>query len=423
MLSAAVDIAARDGYEATTIDRIIAQAGVSRPTFYDYFTNKDACLLATITMVNRHVLAQVQKRVSAQPPARAVHATIETIFELCVEHPTMARVLLDASLAGPPEVLDARSDGIAAVARTIDDAHRAVPAQALVPDIGSSVLIAGILCLLGASLRRDEVPDLAMLEAVLSWVDSYAVPATERRWATLRIPSPIEPRSVMLEPPFGTPPLAAKHDFPGGQAEHARQRLLFAAGAASDNKGFSAATLTDITRSAGVSYRIFRRLFSTKEGLFMALHEVGYRRALAVSFRGYLSSRTWPERVWTAGQAYTEFVASNPTIAHVGFVDSYAAGPHAALRMDKTLKAFTLFLADGDAYLAAGRERPPQIALDAIAATIFDLGSRHCRAGKGAELPDLLPQAIYIALTPFLGPQDSVRFLDSKVDTRQDTAA
>jgi AcrR family transcriptional regulator len=418
-----VDIAARDGYEATTIDRIIAQAGVSRPTFYDYFTNKDACLLATITMVNRHVLTQVQKRVSAQPPAHAVHATIETIFELCVEHPAMARVLLDASLAGPPEVLDVRSDGIAAVARTIDDAHGAVPGQALVPDIGSSVLIAGVLRLLGAALRRDDIPDIAMREAVLSWVDSYAVPATERRWATLRIPSPIKPRSLVLEPPFGTPPLAAKHDFPGGQIEHARQRLLFAAGAVSDNKGFSAATLTDITRIAGVSHRIFKRLFSTKEGLFMALHEVGYRRALAASFRGYLSSHTWPERVWAAGQAYTDFVASNPTIAHVGFVDSYAAGPHAALSMDKTLKAFTLFLADGDAHLAAERERPSQVALDAIAATIFNLGYCHCRAGKSTELPCLLPQAVFIALTPFLGPQASSKFIDSKLDTPQATAA
>jgi AcrR family transcriptional regulator len=423
MLSAAVDIAARDGYKATTIGRIIAQAGVSRPTFYDYFANKDACLLATITMVNQHVLAQVDKRVKAQPPERAAYAAIEAIFELCVEDPAMARVLLDASLAGPARVLDARSDGIAAVARAIDDAHGAVSAQALVPDIGSSVLIAGILRLLGASLRRDDMPDIAMLGAVLSWVESYAAPATERRWASLRVASSSEPKSVTLEPPFGRAPLAAKHDFPGGPVEYARQRLLFAAGALSESKGFGPATVADITGRAGVSHRIFRRLFPTKEDLFLALYELGYTRALAATFSAYFSSSAWPESVWAAGQAYTEFVARNPTIAHVGFVDCYAAGARVARYMDKTLRAFTLFLADGDAHLTTERERPPQVVLDAIAATIFDLGHCHCRAGKSAELPDLLPQAAFIALTPFLGPQETARFIVGRLDTPQGVAA
>jgi AcrR family transcriptional regulator len=419
LLSAATEIAARDGYEATTISQIVADAGVSRPTFYDYFADKDDCLLSTILAANEQLLSEVEQKANAQPPARAVYATIEAIFELCVEHPEIARVLLDVSLSGPPQALDARSDGIAAIARVIDAAHEAVPADALLPDIESSALIAGIQRLLGASLRRDHIPDAAMLETVLSWVESYNVPAAQLRWSALRMSSPPGRRPVVPEVPFGRDPVASEHDYPNGQTEHARQRLLFAAGELSERKGIGRTTLADIAKRAGVSYRTLKRLYSIKEGLFMALHEIGYRRTLAATFGAYSSSCTWPERVWAAGQAYTEFVARNPTIAHVGFVDSYAAGSHAARSMDKTLKVFTLFLADGDAHLPTERERPPQVALDAVAATIFELGFEQVRSGNGTELPTLLPQAVYLALAPFLGVEEAGEFVEWKVGTAE----
>jgi AcrR family transcriptional regulator len=423
LISAATDIAACEGYEATTISQIVAAAGVSRPTFYDYFADKDDCLLSTIVASSQHLLSEIEKKASAQPPARAAYATIETIFEFCIEHPAMARVLLDVSLSGPPQALDARSDSITAIALVIDAAHSTVPADALLPDIGPFALIAGIQRLLGASLRRNQIPDPAMLDAVLSWVESYSVPAQRLCWTGLRMSSPTEPVPVVPQLPFGRAPVTAEHEYPNGRIEHARKRLLFAAGELCESQGTSRTTLTDITRRAGVGYRTLKRLYSTKEDLFIALHDIGFRRTLAVTFGAYFSSGTWPERVWGAGQAYTEFVARNPTIAHIGFIDSYATGSHFARIMDKTLTVFTLFLADGDSYLAEERDRPPQIALDAIAATIFDLGYCHCRAGKSTELPRLLPQAAFLALTPFLGPQTASEFIDTKLAPSQSVAA
>jgi AcrR family transcriptional regulator len=423
MLSAAIEIAARDGYEATTISQIIADAGVSRPTFYDYFADKDACLLSAIAAVNEHLLAQVEQRANAQPPARAAYASIEAIFELCVEHPTMARVLLDASLAGPPQALDARSEGITAIARVIDAAHSATPSNELLPDIGAYALIAGVQRLLGASLRREHTPDGAMLAAVRSWIESYGAPASQRQWAALRISSPTRPTPVVPKLPFGRAPVASQRDHPGGPVEHARLRLLFAAGELCEAKGIGATTLAEIASRARVSYRTLKRLYSSKEELFVALNETGCRRTLAATFGAFFSASSWPERVWSAAQASTELVASTPAMDHIAFVDSYAAGPLAARNMDTMLKTFTLFLADGDAHLAKGLERPSQLAREAIVATIFDLGYCHCRAGRSPELPGVLPQAIFIALTPFLGPQETARFISSKLDALQGAAA
>jgi AcrR family transcriptional regulator len=417
LLSAATDIAARDGYEATTISQIIADAGVSRPTFYDYFADKDECLVSTIIVGREHLRSEVEEKVDAQPPARAVYATIEAIFEFCIEHPATARVLLDVSLAGPPEALDARSDGITAVARVIDAAHGVVPADELLPDIGSSALIAGIQRLLGASLRRDDIPDSAMLDAVLSWAERYDTPAGQLRWSTLGMSSSTGPRAVVPQLPFGRAPGASEYDYPNGRIEHARKRLLFAAGELCESQGISRTTLADISGRSGVSYRTLKRLYSTKEDLFIALNEAACKRTLSVAFGAYFSSCAWPQRVWSAARIYAEFVAKTPVVGHIAFVDSYAAGPRAASSTDKALETFTLFLADGDAHLPTGVERPPQVARDAIAATLFDLCYSECRAGKSTELPCLLPQAAFVALTPFLGPQASSQFIDSKLDT------
>src|SRR5271168_2274920 len=36
------------GYAGTSVSRIIGEAGVSRPTFYDYFSDKEDCLLGAL---------------------------------------------------------------------------------------------------------------------------------------------------------------------------------------------------------------------------------------------------------------------------------------------------------------------------------------------------------------------------------------
>ncbi len=43
LLRAMTHIAAEEGYAETTVAKIIAEAGVSRPTFYDYSTNREDC--------------------------------------------------------------------------------------------------------------------------------------------------------------------------------------------------------------------------------------------------------------------------------------------------------------------------------------------------------------------------------------------
>jgi AcrR family transcriptional regulator len=417
LLAAIVEIAAREGCAQITIGQVVAQAGVSRPTFYDYFADKEACLLAALTAINEQLLERAGPQMRAAKPWRAAYAAIEAIVAFSNEEPATARVLFDASLAGTPPALDARDDGIAALAKVIDDAQRAAPADSPVPDVASAVLIAGIYHLLGSRIRQEEPLDDTALSELLAWVESYAVPAAARRSQTLAPPAPLAELAPLAEAPFGAKPLPKdEHHHPAADpGDYPRYRLFFATAQLSMEKRLEAVTLAEIAKRAGVGYRRLTSLFANKQELFSALHELGYLRTLAATTGGYFSRGPWPERVWAGANAYAEYVGSNPTLAHVGFEMPYSVGPRSARLMDGNLKAFTLFLHEGYSQMPPGRPRPSALALDAIAATIFELGYRECRVGKSAELPGLLGQAVFIALAPFLGAEAAGGFVEGKL--------
>ncbi|WIX98951.1 TetR family transcriptional regulator [Amycolatopsis mongoliensis] len=66
LASAAVDLFAANGYEATTVDDIAAAAGVGRRTFFRYFDAKDDVLFAN----HDEIVAEMEEEFAAADPAR-----------------------------------------------------------------------------------------------------------------------------------------------------------------------------------------------------------------------------------------------------------------------------------------------------------------------------------------------------------------
>lgn len=59
LLNGVVEAVAEHGYNATTIARIVAAAGISRRTFYEHFEGKEDCFAAAYEMIERHVLDEM----------------------------------------------------------------------------------------------------------------------------------------------------------------------------------------------------------------------------------------------------------------------------------------------------------------------------------------------------------------------------
>src|SRR5664279_4171958 len=76
LLTGMIAAANRDGYAGASVSAVIAEAGVSRPTFYEYFEDRDACFLATIAEVHGQLIAPVRAAVGGETPERAMHASI-----------------------------------------------------------------------------------------------------------------------------------------------------------------------------------------------------------------------------------------------------------------------------------------------------------------------------------------------------------
>ena len=178
------------------------------------------------------------------------------------------------------------------------------------------------------------------------------------------------------------------------------------------SKGYVACTIADITAAAGVDRRVFYKHFRDKQDAFLAIHELAIHQVMALAASAFFSATAWPDRVWEAIRATTQFEAGNPIVTHIGHVESHAVGAPAIQRIDDSRAAFTIFLQEGSQTTG---EPPPRIAMEAIAGAVFEIGYHQVRLGRSDLIAQLAPHAVYLVLAPFMGPAEANRFIDEKL--------
>ncbi|HEX5851705.1 MAG TPA: TetR/AcrR family transcriptional regulator [Solirubrobacteraceae bacterium] len=414
LLNAAVDVVARDGYARATIASVIAQAGVSRPTFYDYFSDKDDCLLAATAEVHRRLYAATALALERGAPEHAIRSAIATLVEFARSEPAAARMLINEALAGGPRALDARDEQIAELAQLVRTVQARAPAGRATPDVSVRMMLGAIHRLLATRLRDESQSMEGLADELQRWSESYELPRGQHRWSSLA-PAPAAPPSPLvartpLRPPA---PLRGGRHSKEKTAENHRQRLMFAAAEAARQKGYTAMSIADIVKIAGLDHRAFASVFADKKDAYMAIAEHGFERTMAVTAGAFFSGSSWPERTWEAGRAFTQFLQNNPAITII-FVESYAVGPNASKRFDDLLNAFTLFLQLGYEEARDGRH-PSSVALEAIATTNFEMGYHQARGSAGPQITELQPHSIFVLLAPFIGPDAANRFIDEQL--------
>jgi TetR/AcrR family fatty acid metabolism transcriptional regulator len=99
LLAAAAHEFARHGYHQTRVSTIVADAGVSQPTFYFYFPSKEAIFSELVqTFYQRfHALAEDVSLHAGHPLPYVIgqmQARMEAIFQLFAEDPNITRISL-----------------------------------------------------------------------------------------------------------------------------------------------------------------------------------------------------------------------------------------------------------------------------------------------------------------------------------------
>ncbi len=418
LLRGMVEVTNRRGYAGANVSSVISEAGVSRPTFYDYFTDRDDCFSASIEAVQQELLAAITQALEAHAPAEAMSAAVTALVGYAGTNGARARFLMGESMAGGARALDARDRGITQIATAIEQAQRAAPKGANVPDLEARVLVGSVYRMIATRLRRGEAAISKLCEDLLEWVAAYKRPTAELRWQTLS-PAPIPPPSPHVPdiPIQQTPgvlgpgrPRISEQEV----AENHRLRILYAAARMAEQKGYIATTVADITKLASVDGRVFYRLFSDKQEAFAAVHELGFQQVMDVTAKAFFSGASWPQRTWEAGRALTQLLQANPLVAHIGFVEAYAVGPGAVQRIEDSHTAFMFFLQEG--LLHHPRAKPPsRVAMEAIVTSVFEVVYLEARRRGEPQIAAMLPHVAHLWLTPFMGSEETDEFIDRQM--------
>jgi AcrR family transcriptional regulator len=414
LIAGMIAVANRDGYAASTVSAVIAEAKVSKPTFYEYFQDREACFAAAQSSVEARLLDEVRCAVAAGAPEAAVGAGIGAVLAFAGSQPELARFLTNESLAAGSSILDAREQGTVELARAIESVLADAPPDALSPDIPIAVVIGGIYRLLASRLRRGEPTSGSLRQDLLDWIGCYEVPTGEHRWRgpppSVTFPaSPHVPRRFLAPEPL--PPGRPSLTQPEVEANQ-RQRIMFAASTLADEKGYAGTTITEIAKRARVDLRTFYALFSEKPDVFLAIQERGFQEVMSVAAAAYFAAETWPERCWAGGLAFLQFFEAFRGFGRAGIVETHAV-PGGPQRLDDIYRAFTVFLEEGVQY--STKPTPPsRIAMEAIVATYFEIVYREVRAGR-PPAPSF-PSISHLWYTPFLGPSETNRFIDEQLD-------
>lgn len=191
-------------------------------------------------------------------------------------------------------------------------------------------------------------------------------------------------------------------------ARSQRERLLEATIQVVAAKGYSATTVADLTREAGISRTTFYELFEDKEQCFLAAYDNAVDALVRRITAAYEAEEGWPKRARAGLQALLEALAADPKAARLALVDVGAAGPAAQRRYRAALQRLTPLFDEGRDFAPGGRNLPAntsRMAIGAVAGLIAD----ELAEGRAEYLPSLISEILFATLVPYIGPVAAAR--------------
>lgn len=387
LFGAMVASVAERGYEETRVADLVELSGVSSRTFYNLFPDKRACFVATLE-------ATIAGAIQAAAAAAGVDGELGDDWEalaqrgerafakLIVAQPAAARMALIEAYAGGEEMLAPLERAVTGfealtqevLARSPDRTD--IPAEMVTAYIGAVQEIARTRLLQG---REAEMP--AAVDELWTLINSYRAPPRPLR-APGRLPPP---RAESLD----------AHD-------HA-ERAIRAFAVVVAEQGYAATTVDDVVRRASMSATTFYAHFRGKRDVMTAAIDSAGAQMLAAVQPAVRRVPDWPQSIRAGFVALFNFLASRPALARLIVAEVYAGGPEAMRRRAENLQPL-------EELLERGHERAPEtptIAVEAIAGVVYTLAYRRLRESGPESLPALAPICTYIALAPFVGPEEA----------------
>jgi AcrR family transcriptional regulator len=159
LLRAAVLLAARDGYEGTRVADIVAEAGLSKSTFYEHFSSKEECFAELHRRTSAQMLrgaVVVAEATIAKGAYECLVAVIRSLVGYSDRNPRLAEVLRSELGTSQPVVRDQRDDNMRRVIHFFVTLGRRLgsPFDGDELELNATILVRGVTDVLG-TLRED----------------------------------------------------------------------------------------------------------------------------------------------------------------------------------------------------------------------------------------------------------------------------
>jgi len=196
--------------------------------------------------------------------------------------------------------------------------------------------------------------------------------------------------------------------------------MLEATSQAVSELGYADLTVAAILERAGVSRKTFYEHFADKEECFLAAYDVFSEGLVRAVSDAYNAPVEWRDRVRDGLAEFLRVLASEPAFARMCIVEVLAAGEAALQRRDGVLRTFGVFFEAGRRE-ASGDQDLPKLVSESVVGAIYELVYARILRNRTKELPDLLPDLMYISLVPYLGREQATRAYRAAAQARRRT--
>jgi AcrR family transcriptional regulator len=181
LLEAIGQLTAREGFASITINQLIARAGVAKPTFYEHFDSKEACLLEWVDHAVNELQGAIANAVDVDTTTeQRIRQGITAVVEFMAADEDRARAMLIECFAGGRTVeqrIDAAYEQLAQFYQALREESRVMnPEQPPMSRVRARAIVGAIKDPLIGVLRDGQIVDaLEILDEIVDGVTLLAV--------------------------------------------------------------------------------------------------------------------------------------------------------------------------------------------------------------------------------------------------------
>jgi AcrR family transcriptional regulator len=400
-----IEAVAERGYPQTSVKLVIGLAGVSRRSFYEQFSGKEECFMATFDLIANRTIKRLTEayRTAEGDQRQRLRATLRAWGAELEQNPKAMRLAIAESQAAGAEGLrrlqktTAVCEGLLANALSgrcppAADGESETDSAETLPLPVTRAIVGGLRRATQMRLLDDDTEDLEPLVGeMVKWSLLFKSPALGK----------LRPRPC-ANPPFPQT-LELEPDACGGEESRRARVLRSAIETGLRERKFADLSAPRIAEGAGLPFEAVTELYPDPQACYLEALDVLGDELLQLIATPELVSAEWPEAVCGTIDTLLTRLAGSPARLMTLAVKALEAGPAAIANIGDLAYELATLLTEG-----APRRPRTRIAIEGIAGGLWNILYCEALAGRGHRLPLLSEYISYVVLTPYLGAEAAV---------------